>query len=401
MTKSKQLLGTLVGAAVAGGLLWMNLQRESGVAAPDVARPAVKPTSNEIDVVNLATEEIQQVGIETAVVEQRSLSRIINVTGRVQINQDASARVGSIVEGRVARLFVTVGDSVQESQPLLRIHSHELPDARAALAHAQAELTKSEKALSYASAEKERADRLLNAKAISLREQLQATANLASAEADFRQAQAEMERAEEFLHHLSPSEDGEDVVVRAPAAGVVLERHVSVGTVVTPATDLIVISNLTAPWVVAEVPEREATSVHPGLPVWISVPAFPDERFDGKVDHIGESLDPQTRTVRVRAVVNNRRQRLRPEMYANIRIDVGRTGPVSVVAVDALQEVDGAAVVFVETAPGAFAKREVETGRQVDSWVEVLKGLEPGMRVVTRGAFLVKSQFMKSAIQDQ
>ena len=131
------------------------------------------------------------------------------------------------------------------------------------------------------------------------------------------------------------------MTIRAPLSGVVLERAVTLGTVVNPADNLILLSDLASLWVVGEVPEREASLVSVGQSADIEVAAFPGERFEAEVFHIGERLDPALRTASVRCLLQNPDRRLRPEMYAANHIELGKTPPILVVPEHAIQIFDG------------------------------------------------------------
>ncbi len=388
-------------------LLWLCLLALKGCSpeavpveqAPQQAAPAVELTE-----IRLSAESLQTGEISSQPIVRRSLVESMTATGRVQINQDTSARVGALAEGRVRRVDVTVGDRVEKGQPLVWIHSHELIDARAAFTRAQTELTLAEQTLRYSQAELERAVRLLDAKAISARQQLRAEADVVTAEAGLRHANAELQRADEFVRHLgsdpeAPSEE-EDVVIRSPISGIVMKRNVTVGSVVNPTDDLLIVSDLSSLWVVAEVPSRRSSLVRMGQPVRIRVPAFPKADFQAHVVYLAESLDPGTRTVRVRCLIRDRSRRLRPEMYATIHIDIGSTEPLIVVPSAAVQDVEGDSVVFVDHGGGRFEKRIVTTGREQVGLYEITAGLQEGERIVTEGAFLIKTEFLKGTIEE-
>jgi len=377
-------------------------EREAASTAPDSTAHAGNAAA---DVIVLSPDALARNEIQIVAVARRPLPQELRVTGRVQVNEDRAVRIGSPVEGRVTRVLATVGDRVKAGQPLIAIHSHELAAARSDYEKARAAVVRAEKALAHAQAEFERANRLLDAKAISRREHLRAAADLVTAEAELEQARAELRRAEEFLHHLGAwPELSDEVLIRAPIEGVVLERHATVGTVVTPSTDLMMIADLSTLWVIAEVPELQAAQIRPGQPVSISVAAFADARFPGSVAHIGEVLDPHTRTVRVRCVVRNRQQLLRPEMYATILITLGMTPPQLVIPREAVQEIGGESIVFVEVGPGRFQKRRVRLGLSAavpeGDVVSVTDGVREGERVVARGSFLLKSELLKASIQE-
>ncbi len=401
------LLLLIIAVSLALGLaaryIFRSSEREAASATP--ASSASPDGAATPSLVVLSAEALARGDIHIVAVTRRSLPQELRVTGRVQVNEDRAVRVGSPVEGRVTRVLATVGDRVKVGQPLVALHSHELVAARSDYEKARAAVARAERARAYAAAELERANRLLEAKAISRREHLRAAADLTAAEAELEQARAELRRAEEFLHHLGAwPEMSDEVIIRAPIEGVVLERRVTVGTVVTPSTDLMTIADLSTLWVIAQVPEPQAARIRPGQPVSITVAAFADQRFAGRVTYIGESLDPQTRTVQVRCLVQNRHERLRPEMYATITITLGETSPRVVIPREAVQEIGGEFVVFVERAPGQFEKRSVHLGLSAltpeGEWVEVTAGLRAGERIVARGSFLLKSELLKSAIPE-
>ena len=352
--------------------------------------------------VRLSPEAVERGRIEIGAVSTQPFRQTLEATGRLALNEDAAARVGTIVTGRVTRVLATVGDFVKKGQALIYIHSHELLDARANAAKAQAAVTEREKTLAYAKAELDRADRLLAAKAVSKREQAQAAANVTAATAELEQARAELARSSEWLEHLSvPHDSHEDIVIYAPISGVVLKRNVTLGTVVNEASDLMSIANLETLWAIAEAPQQQAASARVGQQVEIKVSTFGDRRFTGRVVYIGETLNPETRTAQVRCMVHNARGDLKPEMYATISIASEKEENVLAAPGEAVIEMQGERVVFVALGEGLFEKRPVQTGRQQNAMIEVTGGLRPGERVVTRGGFFVKSEFLKSTLSEE
>jgi cobalt-zinc-cadmium efflux system membrane fusion protein len=302
----------------------------------------------------------------------------------------------------VTRVLATVGDFVKKGQSLIYIHSHELLEARADAEKARSKVAEKEKALVYAKAEQERAERLLAAKAISSREHAQAAANVIAASAELEQARAELARASEWLEHLTvPHDSHDDIVVYAPVSGVVLKRNVTLGTVVNEATDLMIIASLDTLWAIAEVPQQQALSVRVGQPVEMKISTFGDQRFAGRVIHIGETLNPDTRTAQVRCLVNNPRGNLRPEMYATISIASEKGEEVLAVPTEAVNEMQGERVVFIALGDGLFEKRSVQTGREQKGMIEITGGLQAGQRVAIRGSFFIKSEFLKGTLSEE
>jgi cobalt-zinc-cadmium efflux system membrane fusion protein len=352
--------------------------------------------------VELSAEALKRAGIETAEVASQSLAQILTATGRLALNDDAVVRVGTFVDGRVVHIFAKVGDYVRKGQTLVHIHSHELTDARGAFAKAKASLVEKEKALAFANAEAERAERLFAAKAIAKREVDQAQARVIAARAEIDLVKAEMERAGEFLEHLAVDQDAPDeVAIRSTLSGIVTKRLITEGTVVSDAMDLIEVANISTLWAIAEIPEAQASFARLGQAVSLKVPALGDATISGKVVHIGTALNPETRTVQVRCLVQNARGNLRPEMYATIDLKGSATASTLAVPRSAVQDISGEKVVFVAREDNAFEKRVVELGREQGEFVEITKGLEAGTRIVTKGSFFLKTELLKASLEEE
>lgn len=386
-----------------------NTRNES--AAANQATPEPKPEkpaepAAPDNQVQLSAEALKRGQIETAEATLHTLRQTLEAPGRLTFNEDSSVRIGTIVGGRVTRVLATVGDFVKKGQALVYLHSHELIDARGAEAKAKAAVIEKEKALAYAKAEAERAERLLEAKAGSKRDLAHAQANVNAMQGELEQAKAELERASEFLEHLSvPHDSHDDIVINSPINGFVTKRNISVGAVVSEATDLMLVADLSTLWAIAAVPERQAAAVRIGQQVEAKLAAFPEGRFTGRVLFLGNELDPQTRTVQVRCLINNPRGQLRPEMSATITLEGGKQdgGAITALAVPraAVQEVNGERVVFLALGEGKFEKLVVQTGREQDGLLEILSGLQNGQRIVTRGAFFIKSEFLKGSMAEE
>ena len=318
------------------------------------------------------------------------------------MNEDAVVRVGTFVAGRVVHVFAKVGDTVRKGQTLVHIHSHELTDARAAVAKAKASIIEKEKALAFAKAEAERAERLLTAKAVAKRELDQANAQVVAINAEIDLIKTELERASEFLEHLAVDQDAPDeIAIHSTLSGIVTKRLITEGTVVSESTDLMEIANVSSLWAIAEVPEAQANFVRSGQAVAIKVPALGDVTISGKVVNLGTTLNPETRTVQVRCLVNNVRGNLRPEMYATMQIAGGIASATLVVPREAVQDINGTKAVFIALDNGAFEKRNVQLGREQGDLLEITDGLQAGLRVVTKGGFFIKTEFLKGSLAEE
>lgn len=397
------VISLLANLALMAWLLWP--RAESGKEPAAEAGAIREAASGEVKAsgqrVELSPEAIKRAGIETIEAAMTALDRALEVPGRLAINEDATSRVGSFVEGRVTKITVRVGDRVNKGDALVYVHSHEVAQARADYARARASITRAEKKLAQAKIEAERAQRLFAAKAISQREEQQAATAVTAAEAELLEVRAEEQRAEEFLHHLGALSGGVDeAVIRAPQSGTVTERMVSVGTAVTPATDLLRITDLSTLWAIAEAPESQAGMIRTGQTIEMRVAAFPETIFSGRVVYLNEALNPETRTVEVRSLIRNPRGELRPEMFARIRIVTGEKERALLAPREAVHEMGGERMVFLDLGGGAFGKRAVRTGREQGEMIEITSGLEPGERFVGRGAFYIKSAFLKGTLSE-
>ena len=400
----KTLISLALLTLITAGLLlwWLTPRRatENSISAKPIEKAEKKEVAT--DVVKFSPEALKRAGIETVEVTSQSLGQTLVATGHLAMNEDAAVRVGTFVAGRVVHIFAKVGDTVRKGQTLVHIHSHELTDARANVAKAKALVGEKEKALAFAKSEADRANRLLVAKAISQREQAQAAATVVGIMAEIEHAKAELERASEFLEHLATDEDSPDeIAIRATLSGIVTKRLVTEGSVVSDANDLMEIANNSTLWAIAEVPEANAAFVRIGQSVSIKVPSLGEATISGKIIHIGSALNPETRTMQVRCLVNNPRGNLRAEMYATMEIRGSATASTLTVPREAIQDIGGEKVVFLALEDNFFKKKIVELGREQGDKIEITKGLQSGQRVVTKGSFFIKTEFLKGSLADE
>jgi cobalt-zinc-cadmium efflux system membrane fusion protein len=323
--------------------------------------------------------------------EYRTQTSTIETTGKIQFNEERLVRVNAPLTGKVLEVLAHPGDLVEPGHSLFVIDSPDLGSAKSDYAKAVSDLERSEKAFNLARD-------LFEVKANSEKE-------LHDAENDYRKASAEKERAASRLLALGISEAQiKDVasradattriVVRAPRAGVIVERNVSPGQVVsfgqsdTP-TNLFVIADLSTMWVLADVYEPDVPKIHLGQVLSLALPCCPNERSEGKVTYISDSVDAQTRTVKVRAIVPNRGRLLKSEMFVKVSISAG-TDSILVIPQSAVHRENNETFVFVEKASGSYERRTVKLGADLDSFVQVLGGTTPHDRVVSTGSILLK-----------
>jgi cobalt-zinc-cadmium efflux system membrane fusion protein len=325
---------------------------------------------------------------------------VVTAPGRVTVNPNRVSRVLPPVAGRVLEVMVRLGDAVEQGQPVLAMES---PDADAAIAgylQAEASQRQTQAALAKSEADYRRTAELYEAKAVAHKDLLGAENDLVQARSAGEVAKAIREQTwrKLALLGLKPTDFKQQILVRAPISGKILDLNVAPGenrAAVSFNTDttapLMTIVDLSTVWVSSDVPETFMRLIHVGDHVDITLVAYPDEKFSGRVARMADVLDPQTRTLKVHVDMPNPKGRLRPEMFGSI-YHAGGTRPLPVVPAAAVVQEYGRSIVFLERAPGQFERREVTTGVRLGQAVSVLSGLQPNDRVVVDGAVLLKDQ---------
>ena len=371
------LLAVLVGGCGEGG-------KTEAVQPADKNKPAGEA--------NHAPEVRPQIVVEE--VQLKPLAGDLSLPGKVQYSEDRYAKVSSPLVGRVVEVRAKLGDKVAAGQVLLSLES-------ADLGAAYSDFVKAESDFQLSKRNYELAKDLYETKAMSKKD-------LVQAENDFLKAQAEFRRTRERLLALRvPAEEldkprTERLItsrfdLKSPLAGTVVERNVTVGQMVgaDPTQVLYTIADLNELQVVAEVYERDLSRVSKGVAVTVTVEAYPDETFSGTIVYVGDVVDPTTRTIKVRCNVTNRDLKLKPEMFARVRLRVGSSRPVLALPKEAVIEVGGQAYVFVQAADGRYVRRPVVTGTMSGDTIQIREGLQSGERVVVKGALLLKGEMEK------
>lgn len=366
--------------------------------APEDASPSAATADPATGIVTMSEAGRQAAGITTASVREVTRNDALEALGVVSLDERRTARLGAIVDGVVAEMLVQPGDRVEAGAVLALILSHQIHDVWAEYFQAAAHRQEAEAELGYARTAEARAERLAADRALAEQELHRATADRIAAEEALAGARAELRRTEQDLLHygLTPSPDAdprenEHVPVRAPFAGAVIERLASPGEAVTLGAPLVVVSDLSRVWINAEVEEADLHRLSVPEPVEFRVTAWPDEGFTATLTTVGDVINPATRRITVRAEADNADGRLKPEMFATLTVASGTPAKLLVVPAQAVQELAGASVVFVETGPGEFRRRPVATGASFDGDIEIREGLRAGEVVAVEGAFLLKS----------
>lgn len=353
---------------------------------------------HEEGIVTLTPEQLAATGIVVASVEQRSLSPQFSTTGEVGYEEDRLAHVSPRIPGRVLRVVARLGDRVQQGSVLALIDSVELGQAKASYLTAK---TRDD----LARENREREERLHAQRISSEKEMIEARAQHLEATAERQSAEDTLRLygvSDADIREFQPGRSSSSQLpVRAPITGDVVEKHVVVGELVTQERSLFTIADLGHVWIWIDVYERDLAAVHLKDDVEVRVDALPEATFTGEVTYLGPKVEAATRTVRARIDVANTQGLLRPGMFAKVRI----TDPHAAKATPSLVVPDSAVVrsgeqvlVFVPVGEGRFVARPVQLGDHEGGFTEIVSGLAAGDKVVSQGAFFLKSELARDEL---
>lgn len=347
-------------------------------------------------VVELSPQGVAAARIKVEPATAGRLTPTLALPGRIALDPRKEALVSAWIAGQVDAIAVRPGDAVRRGGLLGTVQSPELGEAIAAYRSARARDQ-------AADARLERLQRL-ETQGVSSRSQV------LEADAAHSEAEGALEAAEERLRILGvdPSvgdpHEGEHYVshvpVRSPIAGKVLGTNAAVGRNVAPGETLFHIGDLSQVWLLVDVYEADLGRVMQDQPVAFTVAAWPGETFQGTVEQVGDWVEPEARTIEVRVLVDNPDGRLKPNMFASATLSVEATGAASgvVLPVDAITELDGQPVVFVQTGEGHFEVRTISITERSATQALLTAGAEPGELVVVDGAFALKSELEKGEL---
>ncbi len=382
MTRNIALLTLFALLAACGKAPEAHVEKKPDAPAPKSGQVIIAPDSPQLAQIKTELVAAVQVPVDT-----------VSAPGKVEANPNRTSHIALPLTGRVTSVIPKIGDYVKQGQPLLTIESSDADAAVSASQQAQSVVTQTKSALAKAQMDLDRQKDLFEHGAIPQKEVLNGQAIVNQAQAGVEQAQAAFEQSKRRLQILgiSPGSYGQRITVRAPIAGKVLEMSVVNGEFRNDlSAPVMTIADLSAVWITSDVPETSIRLVKPGEPVRIELAAYPGATFRGRVALIGDIVDPDSRTVKVRAEMPNPGARLKPDMFGNIQLSE-QTELRPTVPAAAVISTEGRAYVWRETAKGTFEKVTVTTGIQVADRVAILSGLNAGDRVVIDGVMLLSA----------
>lgn len=371
-------IGVFVVAALAG------CGSEQRSASEMTSYSAKESKSATPELFTIPQEQMSHVQVVT--IQPVKLTRTLRLTGAVAFNAFSTTPVITQVGGPVSRILVVPGERVKQGQPLLDVSS---PDYSVLLAA----YLKAKDTYRVADKNYDRAKDLFEHHAISDRDLLQA-------ESERNQAQADLFSTEQGLKVLGITNpdlllakmpSGAEVPLLAPISGEVVERLVAPGQVLTAGTtQAFTISDMSTVWVLANVYQGDLAYVKNGDDVTVQTDSYPDT-FHGKISFVSPALDPTTRTLQARIVVQNPGEKLKRDMYVTVTVIAGAIqNAIAVPDASVLRDDQNQPFVYVATASNQFGRRQVEIGQSQGGQTQVLKGLSPGERVVGDGSLFLQ-----------
>jgi membrane fusion protein, heavy metal efflux system len=382
-SRERQLRMAGIGtAAVVLGILavWLG-GRVLGKHEAPAGEPAPPAGTFRATAQQLKTLTIEAVGVHGFVSEEQT-------EGKIAVNGDRATPLFSPYSGRVIRVIAGPGDTVKKGAPLAAVEASEFVQAQNDLATAVAQRK-------LAQINETRKHALFDAKGGSLQDWQEAQADLATAETSLHavrnrlrilgQSDAQID-ALETAHSINPT-----AMISAPISGVVVDRQVGPGQYLQAGagTPVFTIADPSSVWLLANVREADSGSVRLGQSMAVHVPAYPKREFDARVTYVAALVDPVTHRLQVRAEIDNRDGALKPEMFANFRIQTSDATESPAIPEAAVIYEGDAAHVWAVQDQALLAYRAIRTGRRNGGLVEILEGLKPGERIVTKGGLFI------------
>jgi membrane fusion protein, heavy metal efflux system len=410
-----------------------NTSEDGKTTAPDDATRVARVDGQCI--IAVAPETEKALNLKMSKVQMRSVDFAVKTTGEVQANANLTTHVNTPVTGRVTEIFVSIGDIVKQGQNLMLMHSQDIEQAEADLLQnasqvradlkrdllqIDSDITQGQAQLGLSQSTFMRVKGLLDEKIASradyetaktqydkdkisldaLHTKRQATVSLST-----ERMKLLTEPIKQKLRLLGTSDKQIEDVIRtgeinpvvpivSPETGIVTERLINVGELADPTKPLFTIADFTSVWLKADVYEKDISKVRVGEPIQLEVDSFPGEKFSGKLNYVADSVNPDTRTLMVRAEVPNPGSKLKPKMFARMRIFTGNS-QVLTIEKSAVQDADDDKVVYIPMGSGRFREQKVKLGGESGNLDEIVAGVHNGEQVVINGSFELRSEALK------
>jgi cobalt-zinc-cadmium efflux system membrane fusion protein len=346
-------------------------------------------------VVELSADEENSIVMETVRASYMPLRSELLALGKVFAHPQRKAIVSYPFSARIAQVHVILGDWVNPGQKLITLQSEEVGAAKSEFYKAMADFE-------LARVNHERQKRLFD-------RGVGAQKDFLASEAGYKVAEASLDAAEKKLHVLGFSEDQVKSIAEthqinpvislyAPISGKIIEHNAILGAMVDQATEILTIMDPSLLCIHAEIYERDISKIRIGQDVEAMVPAYPGETFKGKISFISDVLNEETRTITVRSEIENHEYKLKPGMFADIKIFLNHQNNSLVVPKEAVLDEKDEQIVFLKV-DGKYLPRIIKAGVRNGTFVEILEGVAEGDEVVTKGNFQLKSKLYNEILK--
>jgi membrane fusion protein, heavy metal efflux system len=355
---------------------------------------AVDQSGKPSDAASVDLTEKQASTLKIGAVGSRDFTLFKTAVGTIDFNEDFLVQVFSQYPGKILKANFNIGDDVKAGDVLFTIDSPDLLQAESTLLATAGVLELQKRTLA-------RATGLLKAGGSAQKDVDQSTSDEQTAEGNFKAARDAVRifgKTDAEIDQIVEKRKVDSVLlVPSPISGRIVARSAAPGFLTQPGTAPApyAVADLSTMWMIANVIEADAPAYKLGQSVEVTVPAYPDTVFKGRVTTLGSIIDPNTHRQLVRSQIDDPKHLLRSGMFASFVIRVGDPMPsLAVPANGVVREGDGTMTVWVTGDSRHFTKRTVKIGLQQDGWTQILEGLQPGEIVVTDGAVFLSNRLL-------
>jgi membrane fusion protein, heavy metal efflux system len=375
--------GAVLAVLSLGALGYLSARAE----APNNPKTGAAPKASDSKTVELTDSQLQLINLGSVAAYSFPLQR--EAVGSIDFNEDMTTQVFPPFQGRIVQLFAKLGDNVAKGHPLFTIESPDLIQAESSLITAAGVLDLTSRAL-------ERAKQLHDVQGMADKDMEQAVSDQQSAEGALRAARnavAVFGKSDSEIDRIVQTRIIDPyLIVLSPVNGRVTARNAAPGVFVQPGNTPApyAVADLSRIWLNASVTESDMPAVQKGQEIRVSVMAFPEREFAGRISTVGSTVDPQLHRGLVRAEIDDAKHELLPGMFASFVISTG--DPVSAPAIPldgVVREGDGSMTVWVTNDGHRFTQRTVKLGLQSSGYDQVIEGIHVGERVVVKGAIIL------------
>jgi cobalt-zinc-cadmium efflux system membrane fusion protein len=342
----------------------------------------------------LSKESQEIINLKTEIAKEEQYTGFIKIPAVVITDQNYEAQVGPIVSGRVKKVFVNVGSYVSAGQTLMLIEGLEIGVLKA-------DFLKAKTTLNYTEQEYKRQQLLSEQNAGSQK-------NLISSKAEYEKAQAEFNSMDKKIHSIGLKDEdiindkndlhsAGDLAIKSPISGVIVERSVVVGQYIESSFVAFKILNTKSLLVDGQIYESDLNKIGNTKAVEFKTSSLPDEIFLCDITYKGQVIDEKTRTIKIRAKVNNPRNKLLPQMFGDLIIKSSDSRKSLFITSSAIFKDNEQSFVFIQENDSTFKKLEVKTGVTFDEKEEIIYGLKENDKIVINGVFELKSELLKES----